>query len=93
MPCVILEALCTGIPVIATRVGGIPEVVTEENGILIDHGNEKELLQAMKKMIERHRDFRKVKISENASALFSYRTVGKQIEEVYYSVLNRQPQL
>ncbi|MEM2989224.1 MAG: glycosyltransferase family 4 protein, partial [Candidatus Bathyarchaeia archaeon] len=35
MPCVIAEALCCGIPVIATSVGGIPEIVHNQNGILI----------------------------------------------------------
>ena len=29
MPCAILEALCSGLPVIATRVGGIPEIIQE----------------------------------------------------------------
>src|SRR6266700_2143529 len=42
MPCAILEALCRGIPVIATMVGGIPETIRKENGILINVGNETE---------------------------------------------------
>ena len=90
LPCVILESLCTGIPVIATRVGGIPEVVSDENGILINAGNEKELLDAMKKMIKNYRMFDKIKISESASALFSYETVGKEITKVYNSVLKNK---
>ena len=51
MPCVVLEALCSGIPVIATTVGGIPEIIGKENGILINPGKERELLNAMKEMI------------------------------------------
>ena len=54
MPCVILEALCSGLPVIATRVGGIPEIIGKENGILINVGKETELLDAMKEMIRQH---------------------------------------
>ena len=34
-PCVISEALCCGLPVIATRVGGVPEMVDKFNGILV----------------------------------------------------------
>jgi glycosyltransferase involved in cell wall biosynthesis len=34
-PNVILEALCCGLPVLATGVGGIPEIVNEQNGILV----------------------------------------------------------
>lgn len=37
LPNVILEAMATGLPVIATKVGGIPEIVKEGvNGFLID---------------------------------------------------------
>jgi glycosyltransferase involved in cell wall biosynthesis len=90
LPCVILESLCTGIPVIATRVGGIPEVVSDENGILINAGNENELLEAMKKMIKNYLMFDKIKISESASALFSYETVGMEITNVYNSVLKNK---
>ena len=35
MPNVVLEALASGRRVVATRVGGIPEVVTDELGILV----------------------------------------------------------
>jgi len=41
---VLLEAMMAGMPVIATAVGGNPELVThQENGILIAHGNFEEL--------------------------------------------------
>jgi glycosyltransferase involved in cell wall biosynthesis len=87
MPCVILEALCTGIPVISTRVGGIPEVIHDKNGILIQPGNEIELQEAMKQMMMNFSKFDREKISRQAREQFSYETIGQQITNVYRSVL------
>jgi len=40
LPITLLEAMQVGIPIIATRVGGVPSVIThEEHGILIPPGN------------------------------------------------------
>ena len=47
-PNVILEALGSGKPVIASRVGAIPEVVTEKSGILFTPGNIDELSDSLK---------------------------------------------
>lgn len=46
-PCVILEALNCGIPVVASRVGGIPDMIDEDNGIMTDPGNVDELSEAI----------------------------------------------
>jgi len=54
-PTVILEALSVGCEVIATRVGGIPELV-EHVGTLIPAGDAQALLQAMKKVLENPAD-------------------------------------
>ena len=44
LPHVILEAMEAKTPVIATKVGGTPEVTThKKNGILVDYGNREEL--------------------------------------------------
>ncbi len=84
-----LESLCSGIPVIATRVGGIPEVIGNENGILIDAGDEKELLGAMKLMVDKAPFYDKEKFSRHAAKHFSYETVAEEIMAVYDSVLKQ----
>lgn len=50
-PGVILEAYSIGLPVIATAVGGIPEIVDERCGILIEPGDEEAFLSAMRHLI------------------------------------------
>ncbi|MBK8952199.1 MAG: glycosyltransferase family 4 protein [Chitinophagaceae bacterium] len=86
-PCVIGESLCCGVPVIATTVGGIAELVTEENGVLVEACDETVLAEAMKKMTEDYSKFDRKKIAENALGRFSYSVIGKKIDDVYQSVL------
>lgn len=50
---VLLEAMYHSLPIVASNVGGVPEIVTnQETGILTAPGNPKELSQAIKSLIE-----------------------------------------
>ena len=52
-PMVLLEAMGAGLPVVATRVGGIPKIVQPDvNGLLIDPGEPEHLTVAMKRVAE-----------------------------------------
>jgi L-malate glycosyltransferase len=50
LPMVILEAMTARLPVIATRVGGIPDAVGD-NALLVDAQNPEQLAEAMNQMI------------------------------------------
>lgn len=50
MPNVVLESLAVGTPVVATNVGGIPEIINEKNGILLKNRDEYDLLIALEKV-------------------------------------------
>lgn len=82
-PCVIGEAFCCGLPVIATNVGGIPELVDGSNGILVEPGDEQGLAVAMRSMTENFAQYDRRKIAEAASQQFSYPSVGKLMDAVY----------
>jgi len=86
-PCVISEALCCGLPVIATNVGGIPELVNKENGILVDAGNAKELADAMSLVMKNDRQYNRQRISQRASGTYNFSAVGKLFDDVYSSCL------
>ncbi|MBC7100074.1 MAG: glycosyltransferase [Methanobacteriales archaeon] len=51
IPIVLLEAMAMAKPIIATKVGGIPEIVDESVGILIEPKNPKKLANAIDKLL------------------------------------------
>lgn len=57
-PTVIYEALSAGVPLIASRIGGVGELIDDgTTGILFTPGNESDLLQAITKMDAEKDDF------------------------------------
>ena len=88
-PCVIIEALCCGLPCIAARVGGVEEAINESNGILVSKENEEELLLAMNKMIDIYYQFDREKIAAEAVNKYSYPVIGKQFFDLYKEILKR----
>ena len=87
-PCVIGEALCCGLPVIASNVGGIPELVDETNSLLVEPGNENILANAMREIMSHHSSYNRKKIAEKAQKFFSYPVISKQLDEIYTAVLS-----
>lgn len=55
-PNVVIEAISSGCPVVATNVGGIPELVSPKCGILVPPQNEARLLDAMRTALSRDWD-------------------------------------
>ena len=84
-PCSILEALCCGVPVIATKVGGIPEIINSQNGILIEPKNELQLFRAIEMIMEEYNNYNQKAIAEDSKNKFSFYTVGKQMSLLYRS--------
>lgn len=89
LPCVIPEALCCGLPVIATRVGGIPEIIDSSNGILVDSEREDQLLQALHTMLDGYAAFDRPLIAKRAEQQFSYPVIGQQLAGIYQRVLDK----
>lgn len=89
LPMVPLEAMSHGLPVIASRIGGIPEVVHDGyNGILFEPGNIDEIVSSIGRVIEPENYYR---LSSNCISTilseFSWeRTLG-EYEELYQEIV------
>jgi glycosyltransferase involved in cell wall biosynthesis len=81
-----VEALATGVPVIATKCGGPETFVNKDNGLLIPVDGLDELVIAMKYMYQNIKIFDKEKISDQIKSKFSPEQISKKLVEVYEKV-------
>ena len=90
LPNVVLEAMAYEVPVISTRVAGVPRLITNGyDGVLIDIKNEMELKLRLGKLIE-DVDYRRL-LGENGNftikAQYSFGVRMKKIRDIYEKIL------
>jgi len=86
LPCVIVEAFASGVPVLSTAVGGIAEILSPERGILIPQGDEDALLKGMNQMLDHSSEYNREAIRDYAIKTFAAQNIGQQIFEAYQKV-------
>lgn len=87
LPCVVVECLAMGLPVIGTNVGGVAEMINSTNGIVIEREDEKALFEKLNILINSINDYDNALIAKNASSIYSYEAVGKQFFDIYTKIL------
>lgn len=89
VPATILEAALMGLPVVATRVGGLAEcVIHEETGILVASGSEREMIEAIESLArnpERLQRMGRV-ARQKASETYTIESVASKYLDFYRSV-------
>lgn len=83
---VYMEAMATGLPVIATRCGGPEDFVNFENGLLVAVDDQSALENAMSYMIGHYGEYRKERISAFVHDRFSPNAISKQLVHIYHEV-------
>ncbi len=89
-PLTLLEAFAAGLPVISSRVGGIPDFVREgENGFLVDPGDREGLAAALTKILSDQSLRKRIAETNRELALKSYDIdkCAAKIEIVYQALL------
>jgi glycosyltransferase involved in cell wall biosynthesis len=85
---VLIEAMSTGLPVIASRSGGPDNIVTSEIGILVEPGNVKELSEAMNDILGRR--FVRSLLRDRAVARYAQSVCAGTLRKIYGDVESRR---
>lgn len=88
LPMSILEALSYGLAIVSTQVGGIPDVVDDEQGILIEPEDKNALFLALKSLCDSPEVLKSMQLSaRKRSHLYSIETVSVALQSFYEDIL------
>jgi len=100
LPNVIMEAMCAGLPVVSTAVGGVPELIEDgENGILVPSGDVHASTAALESLLADPKE--RARLGEEAQRTIEKRFAMKRMvestatvyDELIAAVARRKPRL
>jgi glycosyltransferase involved in cell wall biosynthesis len=86
---VLIEAMASGLPVIATRSGGPENIVTEESGLLIDTEDSCQLADAMLNMIMNHPSYNPEEIRSNVIQTYGHRIIMERYNQLIRELIQK----
>jgi len=84
-----LEALSSGTPVVTYKTGGSVEAFSEDTGIIVEKGNVEKLLETIKTIQNRGKDFYTIKCRERAIKYFNKDDRFNDYLILYNDILNQ----
>ncbi len=86
-PVVILEALASGLPVLASRIAGIPDVLTPACGRMVEPGSIPSICENLEMLLDNLDEYPADVIAQYARSRFSYEAVGCLFSQAYDQVI------
>ena len=83
LPTVLCEAMASGLPVIATRVGGVPEIVDADSGVIVPPGDPAALARALVKVARDLDRFDPHGLHAKAAARYGFEAVALRWWAIY----------
>lgn len=80
-PLSVIESMSLGTPVVGSNIGGIPELINENNGIIFESGNENDLANAIDMAYSKSWDINEIR--NNALSRFSSEIHYNRLIELY----------
>jgi len=90
LPNVLLEAMAMEVPVVATRVGGIPQLISDvENGLLVDPDCEEQLTKGLERLIRDDTMRARFRLAgrHTVETKYSFATRIQRIQTIYDALL------
>ena len=79
----LIESLCMGTPVIGAKIGGIPELITEDDGLLYEAFNKESLNSTISVMVSKYMKYDRDTISKRANSRFVAQNYYTEIKNIY----------
>jgi glycosyltransferase involved in cell wall biosynthesis len=95
-PLAVMEAMAAGLPVVATGVGGVPELVRHgTDGFLVPVGAMPAFAHAMKRLIENPEERKRMAVAAQTRAFSEFRVerMVSRYADLYQEMLKRRPEL
>jgi len=87
---VVVEALASGKPVVATRSGGPETILDEKSGVIVKPGDPDSLVKGIKRIMEGYSGFHPEEIRKKAINRFSTEMIAERVLKVYKKVVAAQ---
>lgn len=90
-PLALIEALATGLPCVGTEVGGVPEMLGEETGVLVPAESPEDLAHAMRRLLSPEARQLAARGARDVARRFSYENCAGEFTEIYDGLLSGRP--